>query len=522
MLSCLPDAWMEHARPGPPRAPLWEVSACGAWVRPGRAGAGAPPLLSVLQDGRLGPASGAVGPVQAWQPAAVVFAPCQRNATPTVALPSAGGHLQGVMDIDGLQPYLLGPWSERLPDPNVWAVGKGMAVSHFVVASARLRLLHAAAREGGHGYVPGEGVCPRLWGSGGDSTTNSLAAWEHRQQTQLQRVRQGTGVGGVRRRRDSSSDVDPYAAIWMHESAPRDHPLQRAAAGHQAAAAAAAAARIDDSVDAVSLSQQQQPWQQVYRGLWGSGLGREAAHFAWRLLHRGLACGAVGLVMLPATDPDRSAAISGCLCRSSLCASAATAAAAAGPSTSTAVAPVTGAPLETLTHLFWDCPVVAPAVQWLWDLWGRLEDAAPSREPSTLLLGKWQPASPALRRMWLHLRVALLHAVWVLRQRRARGGEQYAAERVVALACGTVEAAIRADYLAVTTDLPRTAGLGREWFRGRARGPSGLEQFVAWWCHRGVLARVVGGGGSSSRGQRLANGQPGSLVVCIPRMGGAA
>lgn len=144
------------------------------------------------------------------------------------------------------------------------------------------------------------------------------------------------------------------------------------------------------------------------------------------------------------------------------------------------------------------------------DLWARIDDTAPPHEPATLLLGQWQPGAPILQRMWLHLRVALLHAAWKLRQRRARGGAQYTAAGVVALACHTIEAAIQADYLAATTDLPFTAGLGKEWFRGRTRGPSGQEEFEEWWCRRGVLARVGAGSG----------GTAGPLLLCIPRLQG--
>ena len=80
-----------------------------------------------------------------------------------MSLDDPGGHLRGVLATEGLQPYLLGPWHATCLDPNVWAVDQDMPLSHFVVSAARLRLLHAAARDAGLGYVPGERVEPRLW-----------------------------------------------------------------------------------------------------------------------------------------------------------------------------------------------------------------------------------------------------------------------------------------------------------------------------------------------------------------------
>ena len=511
VLACLPAEWREHALPGPSRAPLWEVSACGAWVRRAGAGGAAPPVLQVMPDHRLTPAvDGASAAVQRWLPACVSFAPCQPSCQPTVSLDDPGGHLRGVLASEGLQPYLLGPWHATCLDPNVWAVDQDMPLSHFVVSAARLRLLHAAARDAGLGYVPGERVEPRLWRRPSEDTAaaDGLADLEAQQVQRLQRLLGGSIAGGGQRRtRTAGPEAEGmYDALWMHESPPRAHPRVRAAAALQAAAeatAAAAAVREDDAADWVAMSTQPRPWGPLYAALWAAGLGREEAHFAWRLLHAGIACGASALHSVPAAGPARAEALAACMCSAAVC--AAPVAVGGAASTSAAVQAPDGH-LETLTHAFWACPAVQPAVRWLWWLWQRIAGSAPPWTPATLVVGKWQPDTAQRRRMWLHLRIALLWATWNQRQRRRRTGQQFDASAVVALARVRLEATIRADYMAATMDLPAVAGLAQQWFRGRRRGLQGEAEFVAAWCAGGVLARVVDGG----------------LVVCIPTYAEAA
>ena len=493
VFECLPAPWREHACGGPSRAPVWEVSACGAWSRQRRAPAGQLPF-AVLLDGRLAPSAVPPQGLPAWLPAAVAFAPCPRGVSPLVVLQSGGGHLPRGLEVGKLQPYLLGRWDQVPVDPNAWAVAACVPLSHFAVHGARERLLHVAVRAQGRGYAPGVGVRPRAWPPA-PAACSGLQEWEQHAQQQFDRRLAGQRAGGVRR---SCASMEPdFSAPWMSPSPSRLLPLHRAAAGHQADQQAAAARRDDDTHDAVALAPRQREWRQAYALLWEASLSREQAHFAWRLLHLGLLCGAAALPGVPA-DAGLDGVLS-CCCGATACGGARPGPAAAGPSTS---ASQPRPQLEHYTHMFWACPAVSAAVRWLWGVWRAISGSEPPWAADTLLLGNWQPTPAARRQLWQHLRVSLLHAIWQLRQRRWRTGQQHDAAAVVALTCASLEEAIRAEFAATTTDLPRSAGLGPEWFRGRVRGVSTLAAFTAMWCQGGVLASVSAGG---------------QLVVSVPR-----
>lgn len=493
VFACLPVPWQEHACGGPSRAPVWEVSACGGWARQWRAPAGQLPF-AVLLDGRLAPAAAPPQGLPAWLPAAVAFAPCPRAVRPLVALQHGGGHLHRGLDVGNLQPYLLGQWDQVPVDPNVWAVGACVPLSHFTVCGARERLLHIAVRALGRGYAPGEGVRPRAWPAA-PAADSGLQEWERHMQQQFDRRLAGQRAGGARR---SHAAMEPdFSASWMSPSPSRLLPLDRAAAGHQAEQQAAAARRDSDGHDAVALVPRQREWGRAYALLWDASLSREQSHFAWRLLHLGLLCGAAALPGVPA-DAGLDGVLS-CCCGAAACSGARPGLEATGPSAS---ASRSQPQLENYTHMFWACPAVSAAVRWLWGVWRAISGGEPPWAASTLLLGTWQPATAAQQRLWQHLRVGLLHAVWQLRQRRWRTGQQHDAAAVVALTCATLETAIRADFAAATSDLPASAGLGPEWFRSRVRGVATLSAFTAMWGQGGVLASVSGGG---------------QLVVSIPR-----
>jgi len=181
----LPGAWQEHAQAGPQRAPLWQVSACGQWVRSGRHAA--LPPLKVMADGRLADGGGGDGPDEhvGWEAAMVCLAPCFKGVAATSAIPSPG-HLARLR-LPGSpahqQPYLLGGCSTLPVDPNVWGVGSKMPVSHFVVRGARERLLQLAAARQRRGFVIGQGARPRLWHQPGEESSTGMAAWEQRLET---------------------------------------------------------------------------------------------------------------------------------------------------------------------------------------------------------------------------------------------------------------------------------------------------------------------------------------------------
>ena len=78
---------------------------------------------------------------------------------------------------------------------------------------------------------------------------------------------------------------------------------------------------------------------------------------------------------------------------------------------------------ETLSHVFRDCPVVRPAVEWLRMLWQRVMglDAVPELSAEALVADcdpAWHfPGDEAAKDLWTMLRLALLYATWVARCR---------------------------------------------------------------------------------------------------------
>ena len=163
--------------------------------------------------------------------------------------------------------------------------------------------------------------------------------------------------------------------------------------------------------------------------------------------------------------------------------------------------------LETYTHIFITCPVVSPAVEWLRDVWRRIGGAGPPADPLVLVVGDprvWQPGQPHLRRLWLHLRLRFLRAVWGLRCARITEGRAFAAEAIVAVVAADLERDMRQDWLRVQHDIRRRAAVPAHWFAGSAPALS-LRVFQQRWCSGGVLARVEDRAGEQQ------------LVVCIPR-----
>lgn len=488
IFAALPAAWQEQAAPGPQRRPLWLATSCGGWVRC-LAHFAAGRLFQVQSDGRLvDPDGGSTpDPLAQWAPAAVTFAPCQHGPLPTVQLSAGGGHLTGVLAVDFLQPYLLGLWRDRPLDPNIWAVAAGVPLSHFTVRAARVRLIHMAARDRQPGYQPGAAVRPKLWGPSGDAKA-AFAAAGQRQQQRFQALVQGAGAGGLSRLRSEVSEEDSrYDALWMHPSQPRQHPLQRAAQRAAGVHASAAVARHDDTVDTVAVVRDSGPCRRLFAVLWGSGLARPEATFMWRLVHGGLPLGAARLWAIPAVgDPQRHAALLDSCCRATAC----VAVSAGAPSTSAAPPPAAFPPLETAAHLFWECPSVTAAVDWLWGVWSKVGGSPPPRAAATLLLGEWQPRQRGLKRLWLHLRSAILYAVWRLRLERRSSGRQFDGRQVVELARASLQGTIRLHFTMATQDLPRAAGLPAAWFRGRLSATHSLKVFMGSWCAGNVLAHV--------------------------------
>ena len=140
-------------------------------------------------------------------------------------------------------------------------------------------------------------------------------------------------------------------------------------------------------------------------------------------------------------------------------------------------------PCETLSHVFVECPVVKPAVEWLRNLWSQLGDASPPLDAQVLVVGDknvWSAGGKDAWELWTHLRLEFCRAVWRLTARRTSTGQVFTAAAVVEMAASELERSICLDWARVG------AGQGNSVEDKRVRLES--EDFDARWLKRGVLA----------------------------------
>ncbi len=528
----VPPAWRAVLEAPSPPGFLWLVSGCGGWLACSEPERNPPGLFAVRPDGRVAPAAvGAVPPPgfvtaagsSGWHPACVVWCPVLKGQEVLVQL-RADPHLAEVeaFPVDAasqrclLQPWVLGEWGESVwVDPNVWGVG-GSPLSAFVVRSAasRLKLLGMCRTQAG--FHPAEGVRPRLFpvpGAEGSGLRAVVARQEGLFGERWQSFVAGRS-GSVRRVRPRLAEDERglcplYEAGWMRASVSRALPLERALQRQGASLAGGGRARVEDTLDALvgytvgrprawSPAAEVPPWKQVFRDLWRlKRLDRRLRFFGWALAHGALRCGG-NLVEWWAGGRQDAVASADDLVE--LCACSASGCRGEGQPAGLGQLPP---PCETLVHLFEQCPVVRPAVQWLRALCGKLWGQAPPEGglAEILVLGAkhlWQPpgSGSALWDLWSHLRLQFCFAVWVLSRRRSRSGRQFDAAAVVAFAAAELERAIRLDWLRVWVAgdglgpaLPSWCGLGVQRVR------LDLEVFQERWLVAGVLAHLEGGGG---------------------------
>jgi len=149
--------------------------------------------------------------------------------------------------------------------------------------------------------------------------------------------------------------------------------------------------------------------------------------------------------------------------------------------------------LETLSHALLDCPAVAPALQWLAQLWVRIDGAPqPPMSPDVWLQADpaaWQPQRTSHTDLWCALRVAMLAAAWSWRLRRAATGEQFGPSHIVFSWVADVRRLVMADWQVATSSCTEMAGAHRSWFPGR-EPQLDLVAFESRWCGGGVVAHV--------------------------------
>jgi hypothetical protein len=299
----------------------------------------------------------------------------------------------------------------------------------------------------------------------------------------------------------------------MRDSPARLHVRQRVEAAAAAAAVAtaqrqqqeqqqgwAAEPAVNDLADPLTGEVQRvdasaHEWAACYRRVHHPRVPRRLRSFGWSLLHAGLRVGAARVFSHPHAAPE----LAELACPHPQCRQQ------------------PQPPLETLTHLFCDCPVASAALGWFAGVWGRLQPGlvlTPS--PRVLLQDDFASSqvAAALQPLWTHLRLLLLESLWSVR--RALGGQPgHTAMAVVCRFVAELRRQVRSDWERVGDDIRLGAGVPLSWLRGRDPVLSESD-FRARWCHHGVIASL---GAQGMRFQLTAGGVPGAGQQ--PAAGGA-
>jgi hypothetical protein len=166
-----------------------------------------------------------------------------------------------------------------------------------------------------------------------------------------------------------------------------------------------------------------------------------------------------------------------------------------------AALPLRQRPYGTYTHLFLECPLFRPAVEWLKDLWEAISGARPPDDPSVLLgdhKPSWPqyPRTPPRQQLWTFLRVTVLHHIWSAHSKP--GPAEDRAARVVVQRCiQSITDTMRqlfyrsARHEHLIEHLPR-ALLTQEVVE------TGLQAFLRVWCDGAVLCTVALGQGDGT------------------------
>ena len=306
-------------------------------------------------------------------------------------------------------------------------------------------------------------------------------------QRQKRRLQGQLSAPPPRQRQFSAEALIPiYHASWFDPSPSRPHVRQRvqdrdAAVTAQRASQEAGYARItapvvDDSTDPIGSRGLSCPWRATWRRAQHPLLPRPTRLFVWELLHGALPCGGATVSFYPAGHAD----LEHTLCYASTC-------------------QAVPRPLETLSHLFLECPVGKAALLWLSQLWVAIQPAAsppPPLSPAVWLAddwSTWRPGGTGLRPVWNLLRATMLKHVWLARQRVVSGSREaasFSAQQIVGAFVSEIRQLIRQDWQRVEGNLRTASGVGPMWLRGRSLTLT-PSKFKRRWCARGVLASVT-------------------------------
>jgi hypothetical protein len=144
--------------------------------------------------------------------------------------------------------------------------------------------------------------------------------------------------------------------------------------------------------------------------------------------------------------------------------------------------------LETLTHLFVQCPIAVAVWAWFARVWDRVQPGADVDLSSVRILllddsTVWQPPQP-LRQLWTYMRLLMLESIWVVRC--ASNGSPFTSTAVICRFKAALQQQLSQDWLRTRGDIRLDCGVPMSWLRGRDPVLS-IAKFEANWQQQGVL-----------------------------------
>ena len=437
--------------------------------------------------------------------------------------------------------YLVGPWEQVQVDPSVWGFGEAGGVLRYTVKAATQRLLQLQCRSL-PGWVPGHGMRPRLWRDqeGALAPATALQDLEARHKRKFAELLQQGFRSSSHSRFSEEAQAAAVHANWMDPSPPRLHPRQRAAAAAAAATSPITAQRqqqlllqvsapaVDDTEDPLFRGGQEAgdgdaAWRAAYRHVSDKRLPRQLRVFGWRLLHAAVRVG--GSRVHYATCMQE---LLQCCCRQPQC----------RPTPppqqegeqqqqplqqqhqlqqqEAPPAPMQhyqqqqlqqqqqGAPplppdsyrLETLTHLFVQCPIAVQVWAWFAQVWARVQPGVQVDFSSSRILllddgSVWQPPA-ALQQLWTYLRLLMLESIWMVHC--GSNGRPFTSQQVCSRFMAALQQQLKQDWARTQGDIRLNSGVPLSWLRGRSPVLSAAK-FAAKWQASGVLYTLVDGEG---------------------------
>jgi exonuclease III len=436
--------------------------------------------------------------------------------------------------------YLVGRWEQIQVDPSAWRFAPNLKLLEFSVREATRRLVQFRCRSL-PGWVPGWGVRPRVW----RDTAGHLAPDTGLQQLEAKHKRSFADMlqGGFSNNSSSSGQrittadqLAAYDAVWMHSSQERQHVMQRVAA-RDAAGSQPTGVRlqqqlqhvtepaVDDTKDPLDrglqpASQADAPWAIAYRRACDKRLPRQLRVFGWQLLHAAVNVGA-GRVYAATSSQE----LLRCCCQQPQCQPqqqqqhqpeqpeehqqqqqqpAGAALGSQQPQQQPQPQPQVGEyQLETLSHMFVQCPVAAAAWAWFAGMWRRAQPGVVVDVSSIrlLLLDDYTVfcPPPALQWLWTYLRLLMLQSIWVVRSESE--GKPYSSSSIISRFLAALQQQLKQDWARTQGDIRVNSGVPLGWLKG-CNPIMSQQQFEAKWQRAGVLYVMVDGEGPR---------------VCVPR-----